>query len=370
MTHTRSVRAGIIVIAVFGLGCGDPRITDPPSLTPASTPNAALLPLDVFGIGTPVPPGGRACSAAEYRQFDFWIGKWDVYNPAGLLAGTNVVERDLDACVVEENWTDRFGGRGRSLNTYDAATRTWHQFWVFAGGGVFTPILMEGGLAGGSMRMAGTKTSATGVFIPLAGRVVFAITDQITWTLLSSGSVRQFGEIAFDSDPLTTAFDLRYDPVAQVTPIAETPRLTCVFRAGNNQFNFMLGQWDVHLGEGVGAQGGATFTKDLGGCLLEERFFGRGGYAGWSFNSYSVFTDKWHRTYVDNAGHRLTLIGSVVNGMMVLTGVWPSAAGRNVEVRVSWIPVTPNEVRQRWEFSVDGGARWNLERELVYTRHQ
>ena len=25
----------------------------------------------------------------EYRQFDFWVGEWDVQNPQGQTAGTN-----------------------------------------------------------------------------------------------------------------------------------------------------------------------------------------------------------------------------------------------------------------------------------------
>lgn len=59
---------------------------------------------------TPAP-----CSAPEYRQFDFWIGRWNVYGPDGRLAGTNDVTREFDGCVgrprrgagIRHGWTAR-----------------------------------------------------------------------------------------------------------------------------------------------------------------------------------------------------------------------------------------------------------------------
>lgn len=153
-----------------------------------------------------------------------------------------------------------------------------------------------------------------------------------------------------------------------MTPIAETPRTPCVTRVGNNEFNFILGEWDVRPSQGHITLGRASFTKDLSGCLLEERFSGPGSYEGWSFNSFGVFSGKWHRTYMDNLGQRLTLSGSLANGAMVLTGTRPLPGGRRVAIRVSWIPVTADEVRQRWELSFDNGGMWKATHELRYTR--
>ena len=31
------------------------------------------------------------CSAPEHRQFDFWLGDWEVKGPAGKVAGRNMV---------------------------------------------------------------------------------------------------------------------------------------------------------------------------------------------------------------------------------------------------------------------------------------
>src|SRR5690349_14625624 len=34
------------------------------------------------------PAADTGCAAPESRQFDFWIGDWDVFGPAGKLVGT------------------------------------------------------------------------------------------------------------------------------------------------------------------------------------------------------------------------------------------------------------------------------------------
>jgi hypothetical protein len=76
------------------------------------------------------------CAAdPNYRAFDFWIGEWDVQptgpnrNPIGSGA-TSVIERQLDGCVIQENWMPAGGGQGKSFNIYNAATKQWEQYYV------------------------------------------------------------------------------------------------------------------------------------------------------------------------------------------------------------------------------------------------
>lgn len=66
----------------------------------------------------------------EARQFDFWVGEWDVYNVQGIQSGTNKIERILGDCVILENWTDRFGSQGKSFNKYNRDKKRWEQYWV------------------------------------------------------------------------------------------------------------------------------------------------------------------------------------------------------------------------------------------------
>ncbi|MDH3459056.1 MAG: hypothetical protein OER90_19620, partial [Gemmatimonadota bacterium] len=61
------------------------------------------------------PPTGHAqqgeqqqagpCSAPEYRQFDFWLGTWNVETKDGKTAGTNHITQILNGCALREEWT-------------------------------------------------------------------------------------------------------------------------------------------------------------------------------------------------------------------------------------------------------------------------
>ncbi|HEX6051263.1 MAG TPA: hypothetical protein VFZ21_18410, partial [Gemmatimonadaceae bacterium] len=288
-------RAGAAVVLATTAACGSESIVEPARVMELRA-SAALVPLDPFGIDAKV-PGSRGCSAAPYRQFDFWVGKWDVFNGGtDQPAGTSIIESELDGCLIEENWAGAGGGRGRSLNTYDASTGKWHQFWVSAGGCPFGNIVMEGGLdENGSMTMQGSLTQPQGFLIappcgPNPPIVTFTRNSLFRWTLLPSGSVLQQISAGNDAPPSpladpSTLAGLRYDPVAAVTPAPGNPGSFCPFRAAAQQFNFMIGTWNVHQGNGEGSQGTTTFSKDLTACLIEEHFEGPGGYEGVSYNT-------------------------------------------------------------------------------------
>jgi hypothetical protein len=290
------------------------------------------------------------------------------------------VKSRVAGCVVEENWTSAFNGRGRSLNAYDAASGTWSQMWVSSGGCPFGVVLMEGGFANGSMTMQGSRTQPDSFFVapPCVAPppiVVATHTDLFRWTPLSGGSVLQQFTSANDDAPLpplpppSSGQGLRYDPVAQVTPLSPTDPSFCPFRAAARQFDFMLGTWKVHQGNGNGAQGTATFTADLNTCLVEETFEGPGQFEGLGFNTFDLFTLHWIRTWVDSDGRRLVMTGGLdASGAMVLQGTRPAAGGRTVEVRITWRPSGVGEVLQTWEYSSDGGATWTNARQIRYTR--
>src|SRR5688500_1921848 len=69
------------------------------------------------------------CESAAHRQFDFWIGEWEVNDARGRRLGTNRIEAILGGCVLAESWEGSSGSRGRSLNVYDPGDNKWHQSW-------------------------------------------------------------------------------------------------------------------------------------------------------------------------------------------------------------------------------------------------
>lgn len=142
-------------------------------------------------------PAGPPCRAAEHRQFDFWIGDWDV-QVQGRTMARNVIDSAFGGCVVRENYT--VTGRpyaGSSLNVYDAARSVWHQTWVDNQGAL---LLLEGGLQGGAMVMEGTTPGSRG-----------PVRNRITWTPVARDSVRQHWQAWSDSaNTWVTAFDGLY----------------------------------------------------------------------------------------------------------------------------------------------------------------
>ena len=129
-----------------------------------------------------------ACEAPEYRQFDFWIGEWDV-SSNDQPAGTNSIRPVHGGCALLENWQGVGAGgiSGSSFNLYDRATGRWHQSWVDASGNL---LLLDGGLEGGEMVMSGERPAQDGQGTTL---------HRIRWTPNPDGSVRQLWEASQDA---------------------------------------------------------------------------------------------------------------------------------------------------------------------------
>jgi tetratricopeptide (TPR) repeat protein len=126
--------------------------------------------------------------APENRQFDFWLGEWDVSTTNGSIpAGTSKIELILGDCVVQENWKSlNLPYSGKSYNIYDAALKRWEQYWVDNGGG---NIFFHGGLKDGVMDYyTDDLPQATGP----------ALRRHLQFFKLSEDKVRQFSQGSTD----------------------------------------------------------------------------------------------------------------------------------------------------------------------------
>ena len=143
---------------------------------------------------------------SEARQFDFWIGDWDVtpfQAPGGSntpLLGTNRVEAILEHCVLMENWMG--GGpapsAGKSMNFYDTNRRQWRQIWMADGGGSLDYM---GTFRDGAMRFEGWTLAPNG------SRVL----QKLTFFPIHRDTVRQLFETSADSGRTwQPGFDGRY----------------------------------------------------------------------------------------------------------------------------------------------------------------
>lgn len=152
------------------------------------------------GVHAQQQPQRPDCSAAEHRQFDFWVGTWDVTAPNGNKAGENHISLILKNCVLFEEWTGAGGGSGKSFNVWDRTRKVWHQTWVDDAG---TLLVLEGRLVDGAMVLEGVTTTANG------GKLM----HKVTWSRVgtSPDRVRQHWEQSRDEGKTwATAFDGLY----------------------------------------------------------------------------------------------------------------------------------------------------------------
>ena len=138
------------------------------------------------------------CSRPEFRQFDFWLGSWDVVDEKGNAAGQNSITLEHNGCAVIERWTSAKGGTGFSLNHFDPSSASWKQHWV----GLGLILEMSGGMQGKSMVLEGKlQYLADSRATVLRG----------TWTPLPDGRVRQhFVESADQGKTWSPWFDGYY----------------------------------------------------------------------------------------------------------------------------------------------------------------
>jgi hypothetical protein len=122
----------------------------------------ALLSCSSFAAAENPP---RPCTLSEQKQFDFWVGEWDVSwpgdQPGETLRATNAVHRILDNCVVEENFQSEVPPplHGKSVSLFDAKSGRWKQTWVDNQGGYLD---FSGEFKDGQMILARTFTDPKG----------------------------------------------------------------------------------------------------------------------------------------------------------------------------------------------------------------
>ena len=135
----------------------------------------------------------------EYRQFDFWLGEWDVVTTQGHNpAGTSSIQLIIDQCVLLENWTGGGGGTGKSFNHYDTTTKKWIQDWVDSQS---NSIHFEGGLKNGVMSYFADAVDPKGTHRK----------RHLQFFNLDADHVRQFSQQSTDGGKTwTTEYDFTY----------------------------------------------------------------------------------------------------------------------------------------------------------------
>ena len=140
-------------------------------------------------------PASPACADASYHQFDFWVGRWDVY-PTGkdTMVAHSLIE-PVYGCGIRENWMPLNKPGGGSLSIYVPDEKRWEQFWIDSSG---TRAFFTGGWNGSAMVITGKW----------GGPLV-----RMSYSKNGDGSVRQLGEQSTDDGKTwAPSFDFTYRP--------------------------------------------------------------------------------------------------------------------------------------------------------------
>jgi hypothetical protein len=143
------------------------------------------------------PPG---CTTPEYRQFDYWVGDWNVTDSAGgTLYGTNNVTLEESTCLIHEHWAGSRGGTGQSFNYYDPRRQVWQQDWVASNAG--SSLHLVGKLEGNAMVLEAD----------MPGPNATTIHHKAMWIPQPDGRVRQYWRQTTDGGKTwTIVFDGYY----------------------------------------------------------------------------------------------------------------------------------------------------------------
>jgi hypothetical protein len=163
-----------IVIPLVLAGCSAP--ASKPAAPPATPPT---------------PPAIKpACASAEHRQFDFWIGDWDVTIRArksptseewGEAKGSQHIEAILGGCTISENFSadgPQEPWAGKSYSSWQPQLGKWRQTWVDDGGSY---LAFTGGVEAGVMTLYGEPRTVKDVSFQM--RMVFknVTADSLLW---------------------------------------------------------------------------------------------------------------------------------------------------------------------------------------------
>jgi hypothetical protein len=140
---------------------------------------------------------GPCASQPQYKQFDFWVGEWEVTSE-GRKVGDSSIQRIVGGCIIYENYAQPDGYLGKSFNFFDAHLGKWRQTWVDAVGNMSEFV---GEYKDGAMRYEGETHRQRGE----------KVLRRMSVYNLGSDRVRQYSERSTDGGKTwSVAYDFIY----------------------------------------------------------------------------------------------------------------------------------------------------------------
>lgn len=322
------------------------------------------------------------CSAPEARQFDFWIGEWDVLNrhlmPDGVWKNsgraTNKVYSVLDGCAIIEHWEGALGGRplyGFSIRAWDSGSRTWKLVLNWP-----SPDSPRFGL------LEGVFTHGRGEFFyEHLDEDQNEIRERYTFSDATEDSLRWDAARSSDDGVTWSTYWImeftRRDP-ARDLPLFNGPehsRSRC-HNPEARQLDFMLGTWTrSRRAPEPGREPGTADARVraipiLEGCAIMEFTDPLGedpAPESFSIRSYLPSESRWVQYTLDTRRRVFERWeGALEEGKLVLRLSREEDGAE--QRRQVWTPLEEGAWETRREVSADGGKTWSVESASRLTR--
>lgn len=141
----------------------------------------------------------------------------------------------------------------------------------------------------------------------------------------------------------------------------------CTANPHFNDFDFWVGEWEVHNNTNGNFAGNNLIEKLLNNCLVMENWAGAQGSVGKSINYFNPLNGLWRQVWVA-PGYVIDIEGGLVEGAMTLTGSIDYFADKRYDFRGTWTPAEDGSVRQFFEQYDPENKSWNSWFDGRYTR--
>ncbi len=181
------------------------------------------------------------------------------------------------------------------------------------------------------------------------------------------GGNGQLQQMATDPDLAAVRQDPHY---AAIFREADRNARPCLHAPEYRALDFWIGEWDVtpNGAPPTTPPSASSIQLVLDGCVIFENWQSS-GYAGKSFNQYDAAAKKWRQFWVDSQGTYLAFEGTAHDGNLYYTADTPAqGSAPAMKHRLTFFHTGPDEVRQLWEQSTDGGATWSVAFDGIYRR--
>lgn len=149
---------------------------------------------------------------------------------------------------------------------------------------------------------------------------------------------------------------------------AQAPQYPCEQNERFAEFDFWIGDWEVHGPKGKLAGSNSIVSREHG-CVLTESWTGASGVTGMSINYLDHATGEWVQVWNDSSGSQINIRGGLTDDGMLLVGtIHYVASNQTAPFRGLWTQLDDGRVRQFFEQYDAENDAWNTWFEGFYTR--